>query len=55
MPRATVTATAYQLKGNKGSISFKWKSKEHLTPNNEKELIAGIEKIIGAELEKHSV
>ena len=45
-----VIATAFNLKGNKGSISFKWKSSTALDVINEKELIKKLENLIGAEI-----
>lgn len=53
-PKVTVKSTAFNLKGKKGSISFKWKSTEPLTPENEKEFIAGIEDILSYQLENNT-
>lgn len=49
---AEVKATAYKLKGNKGSISFTWKSNTYLDPKDENRLIESLENIIGHELSK---
>lgn len=50
-----VKATAYSIKGSKGSISFKWKSNTIIDPGNEKILVANLETIIGEELIKQQL
>lgn len=52
--RIVVKSSAYQLKGKKGSISFKWKTNAQfsLDPENEKEFAEKLAKVISEELQK---